>query len=311
MARGLQKLGLVSETEGEGKQWRFLGIWAKNRAEWAISTIASWYNKGTVVGFYDAMSNSAVDFILNQTEMSTILVAAAYVDKIVAMKKDGLAGNVKNLVVFDELKSAQVAACEEHGVTLIDLAAVYKAGSEASDVTLEKPAPSDIYIFSYTSGTTGDSKGVKLSHRNIMSSVGATLKLLPIEHTDVVISYLPYPHSFEQCMFGLAMITGCKVGYYQGDPLKLVEDCAVLKPTIFPSVPRLYNRIYGKIKAKFDEATGCKSWLLNKGINSKIDAYNANATYTSGCYDRLIFRKVAALLGGRCRMMVTGSAPID
>ena len=112
-------------------------------------------------------------------------------------------------------------------------------------------------------------------------------------------------------MFGLACMRGFKIGFYQGDPLKLVDDCAVLKPTCFPSVPRLYNRIYGKIQDKFKEATGCKAWLVNKALNSKTAALEANATYTSGCWDKLVFSKVAALLGGRVKIMVTGSAPID
>lgn len=59
------------------------------------------------------------------------------------------------------------------------------------------------------------------------------------------------------------------MGYYQGDPLKLVEDCAVLQPTIFPSVPRLYNKIYNKIKINMDAATGCKKWLIDSAIASK------------------------------------------
>jgi len=66
------------------------------------------------------------------------------------------------------------------------------------------------------------------------------------------------------------MGTGCSMGYYQGDPLKLVEDCGVLQPTIFPSVPRLYNKIYNKIKIGMDSATGCKKWLINSGIASKM-----------------------------------------
>lgn len=50
----------------------------------------------------------------------------------------------------------------------------------------------------------------------------------------------------------------------------MIEDCAALKPTIFPSVPRLYNKIYGRIKSQFDATTGCKNWLLNKGLAAKI-----------------------------------------
>ena len=82
-----------------------------------------------------------------------------------------------------------------------------------------------------------------------------------IGHDDAVISYLPFPHSFEQVLTFFAIVTGVKIGFYQGDPLKLTEDCALLKPALFPSVPRLYSRIYTKIKERLDGLTGCKGWL--------------------------------------------------
>lgn len=164
---------------------------------------------------------------------------------------------------------------------------------------------------SYTSGTTGDAKGVKLTHRMLLTVVDTVLTRVNLHRGSRAISYLPYPHSFEQCMMGMALQVGCKIGYYQGNPAKLVEDCSLLKPTIFPSVPRLYNRIYGQIKAKFDAATGCKAWLGGKALASKTAALNTDATYTSGCYDFMVFNKVKALLGGEVDYMVTGSAPID
>jgi long-chain acyl-CoA synthetase len=70
-------------------------------------------------------------------------------------------------------------------------------------------------------------------------------------------------------MFVTVMLTGACQGYYQGNPLKLTEDCQVLQPTIFPSVPRLYNKIYAKINAGLDAATGCKKWLIDRGMASK------------------------------------------
>lgn len=112
-------------------------------------------------------------------------------------------------------------------------------------------------------------------------------------------------------MFAAALVNKLSIGFYQGDPLKLTDDCQKLKPAFFPSVPRLYNRIYGKIKSQFDEQTGCKKWLIDKGLAAKSTSLNTNATYTHGCYDKLIFSKAANLLGGNVRLMVTGSAPID
>lgn len=126
-----------------------------------------------------------------------------------------------------------------------------------------------------------------------------------------MLSYLPYPHSFEQVLTTFAILSGARIGYYQGDPLKLTEDAALLKPVIFSSVPRLYNRIYSKIKDRFDSLTGCAGWLAKQGLQTKLQALRANSTYTNGCYDLLIFKKIKALLGGNVKMMITASAPID
>lgn len=68
-----------------------------------------------------------------------------------------------------------------------------------------------------------------------------------VDHNDIMISYLPLAHSFEQVLFIAAIVYGAKIGYFGGDVLKLTDDCQVLKPTLFPSVPRIYNRIYDKI----------------------------------------------------------------
>lgn len=108
----------------------------------------------------------------------------------------------------------------------------------------------------------------------------------------------------------MVILESCSVGFYQGDPTKLTEDCAQLSPTLFPSVPRLYNKIYGLIKGRLDGATGCSRWLINNGLATK-QAAARNAVYTNGCYDALVFKKIKAILGGRVRYMITGSAPID
>lgn len=113
------------------------------------------------------------------------------------------------------------------------------------------PKPDDIYILSYTSGTTGDPKGVKLSHKNQIFNAKNAETRSDLVAGDAVLSYLPYTHSFEQAIFTFSILVGIKTGYYQGNPLKLVEDCGVLQPSVFFSVPRLYNKIYGSLKTKF------------------------------------------------------------
>ena len=109
------------------------------------------------------------------------------------------------------------------------------------------PKPEDVYTISYTSGTTGDSKGVKLNHRNFLTSAMAGVSSLGLVEGESVLSYLPFAHVYEQAMFCISLFVGLKIGFYQGNPLKLIEDCATLKPAIFPSVPRLYNKIYSSL----------------------------------------------------------------
>jgi len=127
---------------------------------------------------------------------------------------------------------------------------------------------------------------------------------------EVVVSYLPYTHSFEQILFAFAIFSQFRIGFYSGDPLRLVEDCGILRPHVFPSVPRLYNKIYAKLQARFGEATGVKKWLVNNAMAKKQANYARDGSLTACCYDKIVFKKVRALLGGNVRYMLTGSAPI-
>lgn len=108
--------------------------------------------------------------------------------------------------------------------------------------------PDDIYAFCYTSGTTGNPKGAMISHGNMVSSVAALVHSeAALNNTDVHLSYLPLPHLYERLIITGIIHAGGAVGFYSGDVLKLKEDLAELKPTVFPSVPRLYNRFYDGI----------------------------------------------------------------
>lgn len=167
-------------------------------------------------------------------------------------------------------------------------------------------------MFCYTSGTTGDPKAVKISHRNILSvATSANYAGVEIFPWDTMISYLPLAHSFEKVLYTLCLVKGVRIGFYCGDVLKLTDDCQVLKPTFFPSVPRLYNKIYDKINAKLSELAGVRGFLANRAVSSKLYYLNTQGTLNYAFYDRVVCSKFKAILGGNVRFMVSGSAPIS
>lgn len=127
---------------------------------------------------------------------------------------------------------------------------------------------------------------------------------------DTYISYLPEAHSFEQILFGMATVYGVRCGFYGGDVFQITADLAILKPTFFPSVPRLFNRIHGKISDGLNAFTGLKGWLAKKALNTKLANLKNGEGFTHKIYDKLVFSKVKARLGGNVRLMITGSAPI-
>jgi long-chain acyl-CoA synthetase len=167
-------------------------------------------------------------------------------------------------------------------------------------------------MFSYTSGTTGNPKAVMLTHRMILAVIAASRGSgVVITMKDTFISYLPLAHSMEQCFIAYTELIGGKYGFYSGDPLKLVDDCIELKPTVFASVPRLFNKMYDKIMAGVKDKSEKQQKTFNDAVEKKKRALRTFGIYKDGLWDKLIFSKIQARLGGRVRIMVTASAPIS
>lgn len=135
---------------------------------------------------------------------------------MVDMKKKGLAKFVKNIVLYDKPDQAVAAEAEQQNLKLITFSDVMKAGEQTPEKEMPflESQPADVYIFSYTSGTTGDSKGVKLAHRNIIAAAIGVFENVALHADDVHISYLPYPHSFEQVVTAAMILVGGSIGYY-------------------------------------------------------------------------------------------------
>lgn len=150
-----------------------------------------------------------------------------------------------------------------------------------------------------------------LTHGTIISDMAAVTV-----HGDIIgfdehhISYLPAAHMFERLTLCQILAHGGATGFSRGNALLLLEDIETLRPTSFCGVPRLYNRLYDKVLAAVESGSPVKRWLFHTAYNQKLAALRATGTVTHPLWDRLVFKPIAAKLGGRCRLMVTGSAPI-
>jgi len=304
LGSGLVKLGL--------EPYKPLGLFSINRPEWVIGELASYLYGFATVPLYDTLGTDAIRYICTQTEMTHVLAtsdkAATILDNSEHLK------DLKYIVVMDGADEALIKRGKSLGVTVVSMSDVEKSGS------VDPPAPvgtkpEDVATICYTSGTTGLPKGVVLTHANILAQVNAadhmskTKRFYNVTKDDLHISYLPLAHVFERMIQAFLVSRGSKIGFYQGDTLKLLDDVAELKPTIFVSVPRLFNRIYDKVWSGVKAKGGVAAFLFNTAYSYK-KAGLARGTVTHWLWDRLVFGGVRSKLGGRVKVMLTGSAPI-
>jgi long-chain acyl-CoA synthetase len=281
--------------------------------EWVMAEQACHAFGFADVPLYDTLGVESLAFITGQTMMATIFTDYVGAKKLIDAKKTDaeLMKSLRFVVQFEDVDAPTRAAATAVGLTLRSWAEMLEAG-RAHPVPHAPPKPDDLGFICYTSGTTGMPKGAMILHRNMVADASAAFTGdLGCSENDVHLSYLPLAHVFERLITAAMWMCGAAVGFYQGDTLKIVEDLTAIRPTIFPSVPRLYNRIYDRITGKANAAGGIKTSLFNQALEGKKHWLKESNTITHSLWDRLVFRKVAASVGlDRCRIMLTGSAPI-
>ena len=175
------------------------------------------------------------------------------------------------------------------------------------------PCAEDVCTICYTSGTTGLPKGAMLTNRNFIAAVMGTIQQeLRPEATDRYLSYLPLAHVLERCLEVAFIVAGGRIGYYQGDTRKIVDDLRALRPTVFCSVPRLLNRVYDAIKANIKKQGRVVDYLFNWGLTDKLYWLEHNQDKYSRFFDPLLFDRVRKSAGLDCvRVTISGSAPLS
>ncbi|KAM4838061.1 long-chain-fatty-acid--CoA ligase 5 [Urocitellus parryii] len=292
---------------------QFVGIFAQNRPEWVISELACYTYSMVAVPLYDTLGAEAIIYIVNKANIPTVICdTPEKASVLIGNVEKGLIPGLKMIILMDPFDDELKKRGEQCGVELLSLFDAENLGKENFRKPVP-PNPEDLSIICFTSGTTGDPKGAMITHENIASNAAAFLRCL--EHIfqpspeDVTISYLPLAHMFERVVQAVLYSCGSRVGFFQGDIRLLPDDMKTLRPTVFPTVPRLLNRIYDKVQN--EAKTPLKKFLLNLAVSSKFNEVKNGIIRRDSIWDKLIFSKIQDNLGGRVRVLITGAAPIS
>lgn len=287
---------------------QFVGIFAKNREEYMICDLACILFGFTSVALYDTFGVDSLELILKETNMKTIFCSK---ETLEAMNKLIYFSQLKHIVCFDNFTDVlNLEKFKKHNIEIYNFSDIVVKGNKNPKKN-EKIKPETFYTLSYTSGTTGIPKGAMLSHKNFISVLAGLKQNIKLKPEDIHLSYLPMAHVFEKIIVSLCVSEGVAIGFYSGDVLKLKDDLQSLHPTIFCSVPRLYNKFYEVIKMTIDKFEGFKAFLVKRAIASKLNSLKSRNSFTHGIYDRVVFKKMRQTFGGHVRLMATGSAPIS
>uniref|UniRef100_A0A8C2DXN2 Arachidonate--CoA ligase n=1 Tax=Cyprinus carpio TaxID=7962 RepID=A0A8C2DXN2_CYPCA len=288
---------------------KYIGIFAQNRPEWTISELACYTYSLVAVPLYDTLGTEAISYIIDKATISTVICDIADKARLILDCVSGQKHSITTIVIMENFDSELIAQAKQKGIEILslkELEAIGKANYKTPIVS--KTEIKLIFFFS-----TGNPKGAMITHGNVVSNCSAFIKvtegLLKPSPQDVIISFLPLAHMFERVVEGVLLVHGARIGYFQGDIRLLMDDLKTLKPTIFPVVPRLLNRMFDKI---FGQAnTPLKRWLLDFATSRKEAELKSGVVRKDSMWDKLIFSKVQASLGGRVRLMITGAAPVS
>ena len=314
-AKGVELLKLCPEFHSKiSGDFKFLGIYSKNRIEWIMAYLGSHANSGTVVTIYDTLGEKAMEYIFWQTELETILIEACCLSKILKLIKEKRTNKLKNLIVLDsEDEPKLLEELKSLGIKIYTFDEILEKGkTEGKDIILNPAKPESICTICYTSGTTGNPKGAMVSHQALESTIDC------MDHTgfeyfenDIYLSFLPYAHIMETLIFALIMTHGRTFALFSGNVRNLVEDAQLCRPTIMTSVPRVFQRINAEIKKNLSKQSKLTQSIFNMAINIKMKDFKETGIITNPLLDALIFGKIRNILGGRMRFMLVGSAPMD
>jgi long-chain acyl-CoA synthetase len=301
-------LGLIELGIEKGDRVSILG---NTRPEWTYFDFAALSIGAVVVPIYQTNSPEECRYVLENSDA-----------KVVVVEDDEQIEKIRE--VRAQLPALQhvvrMTGSSDDAISLEDLSAKGSGGDAAWKQRYEAVGSEDICTFIYTSGTTGPPKGCIISHGNYRSMLDMVNETSVIEGEDVTYLYLPLAHSFALLIQLGSFDLGATIAYWERDPLKIMPNLAELHPTYFPSVPRIFEKIYTAATSGMEKIGGLKKVIFDWAIKT---GHRMREVERSGRQpglllkrkyafaDEKVLSKIRGLFGGKLRLAVSGAAPIN
>jgi long-chain acyl-CoA synthetase len=310
LALGLESLGV--------RKGDRVAILSENRPEWTAFDHAVLNLGAVVVPIYPTLLTDQVRYILDNSQSRVLVVSTtAQMEKVLPVLES--LPELQKLVILDAPAGGLPPRALPWSALLRDGEARHRADPRRFEAARAAAAPGNLASILYTSGTTGEPKGVMLTHLNFASNVNATLQIIPFSDRDVTLSFLPLTHVFERMVEFAYLSAGATIAYaesIEAVPQNILE----IRPTVVASAPRLFEKVNARIMETV--RTSPLGRRLIFGLALKVGKSQARAMLAGQrspllvrllhpVTDHLVFSKVREKLGGRLRFFVSGGAPLS
>ncbi|KAF9426533.1 long-chain fatty acid-CoA ligase [Entomortierella beljakovae] len=307
-----------SEPVKEMKTWKYFKLSGYHCANWIMVSHGAFSQACTIVTVYDTLGEEGLLHSMNQAEVETTYTNA---DLLPVMKNvTGRCPTLKRIIYDGEAKAADVIALKDAypHISIYTLEELKQLGAD-NPVKPVPPKPEDLACIMYTSGSTGNPKGVLLTHANLIGAIGGVNNLLTkyIVEGDVLLAYLPLAHVLEFLVENTCLYWGVSLGY---GTIRTLTDASVrecqgdikeLRPTLMTGVPAVWETIRKGVLTQVNLGSSLVQSIFYSALNAKAWCNENRLGALSGFFDAIVFNKVRQQTGGRLRYALSGGAPIS